>query len=98
MILEDFMDFFVNADISTRQEIVSSLLAMSTESSSLIELKEYKVVIYPYCQGVRICANGKLKGVQRYLYNGWGKNFSETTGKFWYNIKKKDKITHYFFA
>lgn len=98
MIPEDFKDFFVNSDVSTQQEIVSSLLAMSTESSSLIEPREDKVVTCPHCQDIRIRANGKLKGVQRYLCNGCGKNFSETTGKFWYNIKKKDKITRYLFC
>ena len=30
--------------------------------------------------------------MQRYLCNGCGKNFSETTGKFWFALKKKDKI------
>ena len=32
MIPEDFKDFFVNSDISTQEEIVSSLLAMSGDS------------------------------------------------------------------
>ena len=98
MIPEDFKDFFVNSDVSIQQEIVSSLLAMSTKSTSLIEPREDKVVTCPHCQDVGIRANGKLKGVQRYLCNGCGKNFSETTGKFWYNIKKKDKITRYLFC
>ena len=42
MIPEKFKDFFVNSDVSTQQEIVSSLLAMSTESSSLIEPRDNK--------------------------------------------------------
>ena len=66
---------------------------MSTESLSLIEPKEDKVITFPHCQAFCIRVNGKLKGVQPYLCYGCRKNFSETTGKFWYNIKKKDKIT-----
>lgn len=39
MIPDDFKDFFVNSDTFTQQEIVSSLLAMYTEPSFLIEPK-----------------------------------------------------------
>ncbi len=62
--------FFVNSDISTQQEIVSSLLAISTESSSLITSREDKVVTFPHCHSTRIRANRKLKEVQHYLCNG----------------------------
>jgi hypothetical protein len=36
--------------------------------------------------------------VQRYFCNACKKNFSETTGKFWYNIKKKDKLNRYLYC
>ncbi|MGY0408604.1 MAG: transposase, partial [Polaribacter sp.] len=48
-----------------------------------------KAFTCPHCKSNRIRANGKLKGVQRYLCNGCKKNFSETTGKFWFALKKK---------
>jgi transposase-like protein len=60
-----------------------------------MDTAQTKAVICTHCGGKRIHANGKLKGVQRYFCNGCGKNFSETTGKFWYNIKKKDKVNRY---
>lgn len=47
-------------------------------------------------KGIR--ANGEIKGVQRYVCNGCGKNLSETTGKFWYSIKKKDKLNRYLYC
>jgi len=59
MIPEDFKDFFVNVDVSTQQEIVSSLLAISTEFSSLLDSKlvfglflntfRYKLVVTNAC-------------------------------------------------
>ncbi len=75
----------MNSDVSTQQEIVSSLLAISTESSSLIAPREDKVVTCPHCHSTCIRANDKLKEVQRYLCNGCKKSFNETTTKYLHN-------------
>ncbi len=53
----------MNSDVSTQQEIISSLLAISTKSSPLIEPREDKVLTCPHCHSARIRANGKLKEV-----------------------------------
>jgi transposase-like protein len=98
MIPSDFRDFFINSDTLTQQEIVSSLLSLSLQESEVTDIKESKAVSCPHCLSKSIRANGKLKGVQRYVCNGCGKNFSETTGKFWYNIKKKDKLNRYLYC
>ncbi|HBI40376.1 MAG TPA: hypothetical protein DDY16_05450 [Tenacibaculum sp.] len=58
-----FKYFLVNSEFSRQQEIVSSLLAISTEPLSLIEPKEDIVITYTCCQGFRIRTNGKLRGV-----------------------------------
>lgn len=63
-----------------QQDIVNSLLSLSTSVSHLEEDKERKVFMCPYCKC--ICVNVKLKGLQRYLWNGCSKKFSKTTGKF----------------
>ena len=63
MIPDDFKVFFVNSDVSTQQEIISSLLAISTKSSPLIAPREDKVVTCPHCHSNRIRTNGKLKEV-----------------------------------
>jgi transposase-like protein len=52
----------------------------------------------PHCQGKSIRGNGKLKGVQRYVCKSCAKNFSETTGKFWFALKKKDKVRTYLYC
>lgn len=98
MIPEDFKDFFVSSDPEVQQEIVSALLALSTESEVLDDDGQARAVTCPHCKDRRVRANGRLKGVQRYVCNGCHKNFSETTGKFWYNIKKKDKVNRYLFC
>ena len=98
MIPEDFKDFFVSSPSSIQQDMVSSLLALSSKGTSLKDSGEEKPVDCPHCQCKKIRANGRLKGVQRYVCKGCGKNFSETTGKFWYNIKKKDKVSKYLYC
>jgi len=98
MIPSDFRDYFINSDFEAQQEIVSSLLSLSLQESDVKDNNEVKAVTCPHCCDNRIRANGSLKGVQRYVCNGCKKNFSETTGKFWYNIKKKDKLNRYLFC
>jgi len=98
MIPSDFRDFFINSDTSTQQEIVSSLLSLSLQEVEVKDNRDIKAVTCPHCSSKRIRANGKLKGVQRYVCNGCKKNFSETTGKFWYGIKKKEKLNKYLYC
>lgn len=98
MIPTDFKDYFMSSSKSIQQDIVNSLLTLSTSGSHLSEDKDKKAVTCPHCKDDRIRANGKLKGVQRYFCNGCGKNFSETTGKFWFALKKKDKINTYLYC
>jgi transposase-like protein len=98
MIPEDFRDFFISSEAVVQQQIVSSLLSLSTEEAMLVDNNQQKSITCPHCSSVKICANGKLKGVQRYYCNACKKNFSETTGKFWFGLKKKDKIHGYLYC
>lgn len=98
MIPSDFRDYFINSSTATQQEIVSSLLSLSLQGSAFKDDKQDKAITCPHCTSKRIRANGKLKGVQRYFCNACKKNFSETTGKFWYGIKKKDKLSKYLYC
>ncbi|WP_432416492.1 transposase [Flavivirga aquatica] len=77
---------------------MSSLLPFSLQESNVKENKDSKAVTCPHCQDNRTRANGKLRGVQRYICNGYKKNFSETTGEFWCNIKKKEKLNKYLYC
>jgi len=98
MIPSDFRDFFVSSSSIIQQEIVSSLLSLSLQDAQVKDNKDVKAVTCPHCSANSIRANGKLKDVQRYVCNGCKKNFSETTGKFWYNIKKKDRLNRYLYC
>lgn len=98
MVPADFKDFFMSASASAQQEIISELLSMSVEKAPLGDEGQASAVSCPHCGHNKIRANGKLKGVQRYVCKGCSKNFSETTGKFWYNIKKKDKVHRYIYC
>ena len=98
MIPSDFRDYFVNSSLNIQQEIVSSLLTMSLQENEIKDCKETRAVKCPHCSCDRIRANGKLKGVQRYVCNGCKKNFSQTTGKFWFAIKKKEKLNRYLYC
>ena len=98
MIPSDFRDFFVNSSSIIQQEILSSLLSLSLQEEQVKDSNESKATTCPHCQDNRIRANGRLKGFQRYVCNGCKKNFSETTGKFWYNIKKKNKLNRYLYC
>ena len=98
MIPEDFRDFFVSSTVAVQQEIVSSLLLLSTQECDLIDKNDQKAVSCPHCVSNKIRANGRLKGVQRYVCNDCKKNFSETTGKFWFSLKKKDKVHQYLYC
>lgn len=98
MIPEDFRDFFINCDELVQQEIVASLLTLSTQEGSLVDNNDRRAVSCPHCQHKGVRANGKLKGVQRYVCKSCSKNFSETTGKFWFSLKKKEKINKYLYC
>jgi transposase-like protein len=90
--------FFVNSPATVQQGIVALLLSLSLQESEVKDSNEAKAVTCPHCSEKRVHANGKLKDVQRYVCNGCKKNFSETTGKFWYNIKKKEKLNRYLYC
>ena len=98
MIPEDFKDYFVNCGHAEQQSIISSLLSISTTECNLMDNAQQKAVSCPHCSSSKIRANGKLKGVQRYVCNGCKKNFSETTGKFWFGLKKRDKVNRYLYC
>jgi transposase-like protein len=98
MIVSGFKDYFLSSKSVVQQDKLKTLLSLSTSGEQLKEDKDREAVTCPHCKDERIRANGILKGVQRYLCNGCGKNFSETTGKFWFALKKKDKINKYLYC
>lgn len=98
MIPNDFSDYFQHCTEKEQQIIVDELLSMSVSQGRVIDNTESKAIDCPHCQSKSIRGNGKLKGVQRYVCKSCSKNFSETTGKFWFALKKKDKVKKYLYC
>ena len=98
MIPEDFKDYFTNCSKTVQGQIVNTLLSLSDASTSKSDFQEKLPTICPHCSAKEVIANGRLSGVQRFRCKNCGKNFSETTGKVWYNLKKKDKISKYVYC
>jgi hypothetical protein len=90
MIPSDFSDYFKNCAEVEQQSIIDELLKMSASQGAMVDNSDAKAILCPHCQGKSIRGNGKLKGVQRYVCKSCAKNFSETTGKFWFALKKFD--------
>lgn len=98
MITNDFKDYFTSIDSEEQAKVIDTLLSLSNKTISLSDNIDSKQVSCPHCKSLKVRANGTLKGVQRYLCNSCSKNFSETTGKFWYCLKKKDAINKYLYC
>ena len=98
MIPSDFQDYFRNSSALVQEEMINELLHLSNFGNCLEENVDLQVISCPHCSSKKIRANGKLKGVQRYYCNNCQKNFSQNTGKFWYHIKKKDKVKDYLYC
>jgi DNA-directed RNA polymerase subunit RPC12/RpoP len=89
MIPSDFSDYFKNCAEVEQQSIIDELLKMSASQGAMVDNSDAKAILCPHCQGKSIRGNGKLKGVQRYVCKSCAKNFSETTGKFWFALKEE---------
>lgn len=96
-------EFFQLSDID-KQIFLSSIVEQSTGKAEISELKaeinQINKKHCPHCKSHSIVANGKNKGVQRFLCKYCGKNFSENTGTSLAHLKKahlwKTYINHMF--
>ncbi len=98
MIPQEFQEYFKGLGNVVQQQMIDTLLGFMDSSSSVTTQTDSRAVSCPHCESKKLRANGKLKQVQRYVCNSCGKNFSETTGKIWYNLKKKDKMNAYLYC
>ena len=98
MIPSDFSDYFNACSEQERQAIIEELLSMNSSQEPIRDKSEQKAISCPHCQSKSIRGNGRLKGVQRYVCKDCTKNFSETTGKFWFALKKKEKVKKYLYC
>lgn len=93
MLSSDFYEYFQNLPSLEQEEIVSTLHGLLVDTCSKIE--SIRSLSCPHCTSDKIRGNGKNKGVQRYVCQNCSKNFSETTGKLLYNLKKPSLLRQY---
>lgn len=98
MIPSDFQEYFRSCSSDLQSQIIENLLFEMDSQEGVSSSDEKSAVHCPHCQSGKVLANGKFKSVQRYLCKGCGKQFSENTGKVWYNLKKKDKVNTYMYC
>nr|MBS0038228.1 IS1595 family transposase [Saprospiraceae bacterium] len=97
MIPEDFKSYFTALEDESKKRLIDELLELSESSSDFAKGEERSPVSCPQCKSVDNRPNGYLKGVRRYCCTACGKYYSETTNKFWYNIKKKSELKNYMY-
>lgn len=95
MIPKEFSEYFNTCDPAQQQNILDELLLISMQNECLPDTKDIVVLKCPHCKSKSIRGNGKLKGMQRYVCKECSKNFSDSTGKFWFALKKRDHIIKY---
>lgn len=95
MVPEDFKVYYLSLSEKGQQDIIEKLLGYKDLSGSLVDPNTHPLNC-PKCSSSHIVGNGKSpKGIQRYLCRQCNKSFGSTTGKVWYNLQKKDKLTSY---
>jgi transposase-like protein len=97
MIPEDFKSYFAALAEESKKLLIDELLELSESSSDFARGEERSPVSCPRCKSVEYRPNGYLKGVRRYCCTACGKYYSETTNKFWYNLKKKSALKNYLY-
>jgi len=98
MIPKNFSKYFTQCDPILQQQIIDELLHLTMQIDDLKSTGDVKAIKCPHCRSKSIRGNGKLKGMQRYVCKDCKKNFSQSTGKFLYGLKKKDRIHKYMFC
>ncbi len=95
MIPKEFSEYFTSRDADQQQQIIDELLQMVMQNEILPEAEDAVVIKCPHCRSNAIRGNGKLKAMQRYICIECNKHFSQSTGKFWYALKKRELLNKY---
>lgn len=95
MIPKDFSEYFAAINYLQQQKIIEELLMLTMQNENLPEQAEIEILKCPHCRSRAVRGNGKLKGMQRYVCKDCGKNFSLSTGRFWFALKKRELLSRY---
>lgn len=95
MIPKEFSEYFSSRNADQQQQIIDELLQVVMQCESLPEAEDAVIIKCPHCRSNEIRGNGKLKAMHRYVCKECNKNFSHSTGKFWYALKKRHLLNKY---
>lgn len=95
MIPKEFSEYFSSQDADHQQHIIDELIQMVMHSECLTDPEDVVVIKCPHYRSNSARGNGKLKAMQRYVCRECKKHFSQSTGKFWYALKKRELIHKY---
>jgi transposase-like protein len=94
MIPVDFKIYYLSLSPTAQQELVQKILELSMDKESVLNMESNKRVKCPHCGDSHLVGCGKSnKGVQRYLCRSCERVSCTYTGKVWYRIHKKDKLS-----
>lgn len=95
MVPKEFSEYYSSRGTEQQQQIIEELLQILMQNESLPETDDAVVIKCPHCRSNDVRGNGKLKSMQRYVCKKCNKHFSQSTGKFWYALKKRELINKY---
>jgi transposase-like protein len=95
MIPNEFSEYFSARDTDQQHQIIDELLQMVMQHENLPETEDNVIIKCPHCRSNDVRGNGKLKAMHRYVCKECSKHFSQSTGKFWYALKKRQLLNKY---
>jgi len=95
MVPEDFKIYYKSLSESDQKQLIKELLDFNVSDQDL-EVNISSPLNCVHCKSDQIVGYGKNKtGVQRYKCKSCNRTFSATSGKVWYHMHKKEKLTSY---
>jgi len=95
---KEFSKYFNRYDWSLQQQIIYEILRLTMQKDGTHHPGESSGVKCPHCNSGTVIKNGKLSGMRRFACQSCHKYFSQSTGKFWYALKKRDHVHKYLFC
>lgn len=98
MIPLEFSKYFNECDSAHQQVIIDELIDIIMQKECVPDNADPTVSKCPHCSSMAIRGNGYLKKMKRYICFECKKHFSQSTGKFWFALKKKDWLSTYIYC
>ncbi|MBK7427846.1 MAG: IS1595 family transposase [Saprospiraceae bacterium] len=98
MIPLEFSKFFNDCDNAHKQMIIDELIDIVMQNECVPDNVDGTILKCPHCSSMTFRRNGYLKKMKRFKCNKCNKHFSQSTGKFWFALKKKNLLSTYMYC